>query len=412
MKTFITSLFLVLAVTSHAQVDESEFVSDTESFDLILTQSTTALGYFGGASIPSVPTLVTNLLNLGDPNLNRLLQPYHNEILAENDDYAVVIIYRKMSQEGILDTDASKTVIYHRSSSFNGGAISKYLLETSHVAFLFVDLEDLYYEDNESVEKLSNTKISMTYGVSLFRQSAKDLWTVLGAMGKATLPGKVYNVRMTWAEIDRKKIKAPCTVILKNKSFATDLEFKIHERNIATFQLGLVNTQLSVQDFKITGGTVIVSPDTAQQKAWKSNFFAAVEMHLPRDVDNFRPMWKELFYVDPDQRAVNSGRAMLGWLYRNTLNRVGVYGGLKLAKDPLSSLYAGFNYAVTKDLYINLGWSWNNEVVPQVTDVGSITSLDDIKEFLDRDYSKPTFSIGLSFSPSSVITMLGLKEKE
>jgi hypothetical protein len=303
-----------------------------------------------------------------------------------------------------------KTVVYHSTNKWNGGKLSDYLLETSHVMVLFLDLTDTYYEDPAVTppSKLARTTITITRNTSFFRQSLKDLAALSGSLGGGKSPTK-HLVRASWVVLEPKKLKAPCSISLANEGFSSDLKFEVHERNVASVQVGVVNSKFSVQDFKISGGNLVVSPDTAKQKEWKSNLFAALELHLPRDVDNFKPIWRELFYVNPDQ---TKGKKFFGWLYRISLNRVGVYGGLKLSKDPLSNLYSGFNYAISKDLCVNFGWTWNNEITPQITNIGSITSISDAKEFAQRKYSKPTFAIGLSFSPSSVITMFGAKDKE
>ncbi len=97
------------------------------------------------------------------------------------------------------------------------------------------------------------------------------------------------------------------------------------------------------------------------------------------------------------------------YLYDITLDRIGIYGGLAITSDPLSTLHAGFNYAISKDIFFNLGWTWTNEITPQITKIGNITSLADAEQYAQRKYSKPQFALGLSFSPSSVIKMLGIK---
>ena len=132
-------------------------------------------------------------------------------------------------------------------------------------------------------------------------------------------------------------------------------------------------------------------------------------MHAPRDIDNFRPIWKVLFQKNPNKHARNAGL----WLYNSTLGRMGLYGGLKISKDPLSDVHAGFNYALTKEVSVNLGWTWTNELQPQITEIGNITSLKDALKYAKRKYGTGQFSWGLSFAPSSVIQMLGLgKSKE
>lgn len=151
---------------------------------------------------------------------------------------------------------------------------------------------------------------------------------------------------------------------------------------------------------------MVVKPDDEQKKDWKSNAYALFEFHYPRDIDNFRPFWKSLFSNGDD-----SPRKFGGGLKENFVDRMGVYGGLKVGEDPLSNLYSGVNYGITRELGVNFGWVWANTYDTQITNIGNITSLPDALKYAKRSYGKPTFSIGISFAPAVFASMLGIKTK-
>jgi hypothetical protein len=326
----------------------------------------------------------------------------------------VIIVYRSMKiaetedETTKIDFPSLKTLIYHKKR--NSTEISNYLLATKKVYFIFIDLDDDFYtlaEDHSSEDKkLSNTIIQINYKTSFLKQSlqgVKSIWQ--NTMGGAAQP---YRPRMkfTLIEVDPKRIKDPCDIVGVNKTISEDLlTFTVHEKNFASIQVGLENTKYALNNFSISGGNLVVKPNDTQKENWKSSLYSVIELHIPRDIDNFQPLWKDIFSKGRDR---NAGQ----YLYDALIARIGIYGGVKVSKDPLSNLYSGFNFAITKELYINFGWTWINEITPQVTEIGNITSLNDAKEYAKRQYSSGKFSWGLSFAPSAVISMLGIKAKD
>jgi hypothetical protein len=348
----------------------------------------------------------------------------NNNIFSEiekNENISVIFLYRDMTltdaaggdQSIKIDFESLNSIYFHKNKVTNKW--SNYLLDTKKVYVFYLDLEDKWYDVKEKQnkdKKLSNCNIEIKLKSSFFKQSFKDLVTLskeVGALsGSDAKISEKFKCKLTMIELSPKKIKAPCDIVIKNKSFKEDFKVEIHEKNYASFQVGLANNKFRVNNFSIAGNNLTVKPDATQKEEWKSNLNALIELHPGRDIDNFRPIWKTILKKDEDLDKRKAGR----WFSDNIFNRIGIYGGVKISKDPLASLHAGFNFAITKELYINLGWSWNNEVVPQVTEVGNITSLSDALKYAKRSYSSPEFSWGLSFSPSSVISMLGLKDKK
>ena len=314
-----------------------------------------------------------------------------------------------------IDFSSLNTVIYNKDIS---GKLSNYLYATKNVLIVYVDASSEYYSQpdntNNQPNQLVNSIVQINYKTSFFSQSFKDLTTLISSVGVLSSQNvQSPKLTLTFVLIDPKRIKDPCDIVIQNKTFAKDLTFSVHERNFASFQTGLVNNKYTLNNFSISNVNLNVTPDTTN---WQSHIYALLEFHpWGRDIDNFLPLWKSLFSKSPDI-IKNSGKSeslhnVWNWLMYNTAYRIGVYGGLQISKDPLSNLYAGFNYAVTKELSVNFGWVWANEVVPQVTEIGNITSVSDALQYAKRSYSKGKFSWGLSFAPSELISLLGIKSK-
>ncbi|MGY3211535.1 hypothetical protein [Mucilaginibacter sp. HD30] len=329
----------------------------------------------------------------------------------------VIFVYRRMvattNAAGITtfapDPDQTNTItnsiVFH---NVTANSISNYLYETKKLYVVLVDMPDSFYAagsaaDNE--KKLSGTSVKINYKKSYFSQSFSDLLTAVRAMGVMGAANEI-NLGITLVKVDPNKVRTPCDLVLSNPSFKNDLTFNIHESNVASFQIGVANSQLNVKNISISDNNLVVKPSSDQATSWKSDAYALLEIHLPRDVDNFRPLWSSVAHKDGERESRN----VWHWLGDNLFERTGLYGGIKIAKDPLSNIYAGFNYAVTKDFAFNFGWVWVNDYATQVTDVGSIGSVNDALKYAKRSYSGGKFSVGISFSPSSFITSLGLNK--
>lgn len=330
--------------------------------------------------------------------------------IDNGDNAAIILVYRKFlvatgagGGATTYNPDLANTItkVYHKKNK--GADLGSYLLATKKVYFVFIDIGNSYYETNKdkSDSKLSASVIKINYKKSYSRQSLDAGAKVWGLMGGAN----GTDLNLTLVEMEPGRIKDPCDILVTNKSFKADLTFTVHEKNVTSFQVGLVNNKYTVSDVSITGGNLVVKPSTDQSKTWKSNAYALFEIHLPRDIDNSRPLWTTLFHKSDDDKKRTAG----GWFIDNFASRIGIYGGVKMSKDPLAGLFAGFNYALTKELAINLGWAWTNEYQNQVTAVGDISSLDDALKYAKRKYSSGKFSVGLSFSPTVVLDTWGLK---
>lgn len=424
----ISTMYLFLTQISYAQKGQNEFELSRVEGSLDATSSVNLNNVLKGDDagiIAQIQTILTshsltpvkgsaaNLTNISD-GINSTI----TDITAYGagpkggSNAAVIIVYRDMSitngagATADIDFSSLKTLIYHKKR--NQASINNYLLATKKIYFIFIDLDDAFYQNKAGVnndKKLENTQIKIQYKTSFFKQSFQDAKTVWqGVMGGGEVPGAA-SMKFTLVEVDPNRVKEPCDIIASNKTIKEDLlTFPIHERNFASFQIGVENTNYALSNFSIANDSLSVKPDSTQKKNWKSSLYAVIELHIPRDIDNFQPLWKDIF-------SKGKKRNVGQYLYDGLISRIGIYGGVKVSKDPLSNLYAGFNFAITKELSANFGWTWSNQVIPQVTEIGNITSLDDALKYAKRKYSAGKFSWGLSFAPSAVIDMLGLKAK-
>lgn len=440
---FVTAALVVLGIQCMSQIKENEFVKTQVSFNynkpddilnVLKTSNKNAILSFLNTTIKKE----NNKNNeLGD--VSRYLTDNGGLLdrIANGDNAAAIVIYRDMDTATVnspisgpvfmytADFESLNSIVYHKQNILKANDRKKrtdtvwsdYLLDTRDIILIYIDYDDHYYrQDNSEHKQLSNSEIKIVYHTSFFKKSFNDLKSVVtGSMSGANGP-EVPSVKITIVQLNKRAIKDPCDIVIQNKSFKKNLEFEVHERNFASFQVGVINNKYRANNFAISNGNLVVKPDDQQKEEWKSNMFAIIEFHpigyggaFGRDIDNFNPIWKDFFTVKRDVRE--KARAWK-WFKDVTISRIGIYGGLKISKDPLSSLHAGFNYAITKDLYINFGWVWNNEITPQVVAIGDITSLDDAKQYAKRKYSSGKFSWGLSFAPSSIIDMLGIKGKE
>lgn len=330
--------------------------------------------------------------------------------VTNGDNTAIIVVYRSFSvvtganPSFNPDFSSLNVKVFHKKSK-TATDYSNYLLATKTVYFVLIDISNDYFQANKDKvdQQLSASTIKVNYRTSYFKQSFQAIQGVWKAMGGNTSS----QLGLTLIKVTPSRIKDPCDIVLSNKSFKSDQTFTIHENNVASFQVGVSNSKLAINNISIAGGNLVVKPDANQSTSWKSDAYAIVELHIPRDIDNFRPLWKSLFSKRPDDKTFDFGN----WLCDNTISRIGIYGGVKIAKDPISNLYAGFNYAVTKDIGFNFGWAWVNDYATQVTDVGAISSVSDALKYAKREYSKGKFSIGISFSPSAFSTAVGLKSK-
>jgi hypothetical protein len=174
----------------------------------------------------------------------------------------------------------------------------------------------------------------------------------------------------------------------KPKEAENKFIFNLTERNYLLFKVGVIGFNNSRNLFKIDNGSITVSPDNSKPDELKGNLVAFLELHMGRDQSDYNP-------------------TLFNWKVNN-IERFGLIGGINISKDLLGAFYLGLNIDLTKEFSLVGGAMWNNTYENQTQSIGSITSLDDAKDFLQRKYIVKGF-FGISFAPSAFFTTLGIK---
>lgn len=369
INNFLIGLKYKNTFTKSDYKSHAEYLSDPAKRKFFLKDSSTINSVLEN---PDIKKLMIELLDAEKVRLQNANNYFESFIKSDKPSF-------------IENKNIIKTVLHKKGEKY-----SDYLLETKQIMIVILG----------GAGDLQKGEVSIKNNKSFFAQSFDDLKAFVSLNksvgGDTALPCKIII-------LESSKIKPPSEIFIKDSSIKEDISFTIHERNTASFQVGVVNNKFQFNNFSISNGNLVIKPDSSQKANWKSNLYALLELHIPRDIDNFRPIYKTLFKAD-------SNRTFGQWVYDVTLSRIGIYGGFKLSDDPLSKIHAGFNYAISKELYVNFGWTWTNDVVPQVTKIGDIISLGDALKYAKRKYSKGEFSWGLSFAPSVLIETLGLKK--
>lgn len=424
LKSYLLALAVCLSsLTLFAQQGKSEFEAKRLDAELAYSDADALLKDLKKDDASAYATLKkiidpaqsVNALTSASTDLKAFREEITSAFTAidNKENVAVILVYKGLTENSSgkfkIDQSSITSKVFHGISD-DKKSFSNYLLSTKKIYFVLVDKTDKFYTDQDAAnldKRLSEAVVKIAYRKSYLRQSFDDLVAVAGTMGGTAAGASNETLKVTLIEVKASRVKDPCDVVLSNEFFKEKPTFTIHEKNIASFQIGVANSKVAANNLSISEGNLVITPNDAQKTEWKSNAYALLEIHLPRDIDNFRPLWSSLTSKRPSDKEFDFGH----YLWDATIARIGVYGGLKIDKDPLSNLYAGFNYAVTKELAVNFGWTWANEYVPQVKEIGDITSVGDALKYADRKYSGAKFSIGISFSPSAFATTLGIKSK-
>jgi hypothetical protein len=268
---------------------------------------------------------------------------------------------------------------------------SDYLLNTKDILLVFVGGET----------NLQNSKVKIVKKKSFFTTSMADMIALIKALNPVADAAKLP---VSFVLLNPKKLASPCTIKISHEEQKDSLEVEIHEKNFFAFHAGVSGQQLNKNQIKLQNQQLIVALDSTQKKDWASNLAVFLTFYPfgGRDIDRF----------DPIHKINLRGKKTQHILYKLTLERIGVFGGVKMSKDPIQNIYFGGSYAFSKALNFNIGWVWANTLTPSVTNVGSINSFADAVKYADRKYERQLF-IGVSFAPSSVTEILGLnKDKD
>lgn len=328
------------------------------------------------------------------PLLNRIddtdLQSKVNEYkdLVDHKQGTILLLGHPLDSDGEEDASTLRSIVVTKNSSAT--PYTDYILGKKKTLLVYIgDPSELQYL-NLKLEQQS----------SLLATQAKDFFKFFGIIqkGEAKISEAAKtdkNITISLIEISDEGIRAPYTLTVSYPQ-NEDFVLKFHEKVRFSLQVGVAGNQISKNNIKMENGDLIVQPDSAQKHEWKSNLIVMLVFHPFRpDYDRLGPIWKQ------KPRDLSDIQYFF-------LQRLGVYGGLKVSKDPIQSIYTGLNFAIAKEFYISAGYTWQNQIIPQVKNTGSITDLDAAKEYANRDY-KGSLYWSISMSPSAMLKTLGGK---
>src|ERR1041384_225274 len=127
MKNLLIILFVFCVGSALAQVDDNEFILSSEFVDLAAKESDDVVAAIGVASSSRVNPQsfvrsISSALSTSSA-LRTAISSYDTEISKPNEDYALIVVYRKMDRLEIKDK-TPKTVVYHSTNKWNGGKLS------------------------------------------------------------------------------------------------------------------------------------------------------------------------------------------------------------------------------------------------------------------------------------------------
>lgn len=270
------------------------------------------------------------------------------------------------------EDDIVKTVIHKEGTKF-----SDYMLGTKKILLVFIGGEkDL----QKAVVKIKNNPKALAV-------SFDGLKALIGSALKA---GEVSKLPCRVVLLNEGTIDPPSDITV-DVSKDNQLKFTIHEKAWAQFKAGVAWNRLDKKYFKIQGNQLNVTLDSAGKATWKTNLIAIFDFYpWGRDIDRLDVLWK--------------GGIPL-------VQRIGIYGGLQISKDPLQGYYYGLSFAPAKNMTVNFGGATVLDEGQQTVNIGSFTSLNDAKQLLGRRYVTKFF-LGISFSPSDVKNIIFGESKD
>jgi len=192
-----------------------------------------------------------------------------------------------------------------------------------------------------------------------------------------------------FVEINPKAIRPPCTVSITFNDQTDnheDFGFDVIERNVAQFKIGLAATVIRKLKYSFEDNYFIAKDDEDDPDQVKENLFFMLDLHLPRNIDEFHP-----HFYDP---------------WKNFTQRLGLFLGLKLSSDPFKAIFIGVSFALSKDINLVGGIFFHEEIRPSTVEV-KWYDWDYAMKLLNREYGAKVFW-GLSFSPSLIPRLLGI----
>lgn len=192
-----------------------------------------------------------------------------------------------------------------------------------------------------------------------------------------------------FVELNPQSVHPPCTISIRANQDRNNREvfdFDVIEKNVLQFKIGLAASVLQKLKYTFEDNNFKVEIDEDDRARIRKNLFLMLEIHLPRDMDEFRPC-----FFKP---------------WKNFRKRWGLFLGLKLSSDPFKVIFTGVSFALSKDINLVCGISFYEEVQPSSVEINWY-DLDYAMKLFDRKY-KTKLSWGFSFSPTLIPRLLGI----
>jgi hypothetical protein len=245
--------------------------------------------------------------------------------------------------------------------------------------------------------KIKNQKSSFEGELS----NVGDLAVILfEKMGEKSENSYLINesVKVRLVELNSKKINTPSQLRyiykLKSEEKNDTLSFELLEKINLNLKLGVTSALIDRQIFKIDNKQLIVSPDSTTKDEWKQHLMINFVIRPFYHTKEYKP---KLFKYDEEN---SFGK------------RLGIVAGFNFSLTPLDNLYTGISYDLSEYFTLAIGATWNNSLVSDTIDIGDIASVKDALSLGRKNYSGAKFFWGITFSPSTIGKILGIKEDE
>lgn len=375
MKNKILALCLLLAnavISQEEQSIRSEEVIEISQSDAASFQLTNNKTFLNASK-------AYDLLVKLQPKFKAETQAKIKEYSDDLNKSAIILVRHTMTKDGENKKEMMSVILHKENDKW-----SKYLLKTKKIIVIFIGGSETLQDANVEIEKQKSS----------FYNSFQDLMTLTDQV--LSLAGEPIPVR--FIELDEKKIISPCKVQISHPGVSNSLSIDIHEKSHFALQAGIGASNIDRKTLSIDKQQLVVTLDTNQKKEWSSKLVGLLVWYpFGQDVDRLEPIWKRT----KEHK----------FLYDAIGQRIGLFTGLQISKDPISGLYGGFNFAISKDFYLNCGVNYVSQLAPAITNIGNITNLDEAKTYGKREYRGQLF-IGVSFSPSEMLKIIKPAEKK
>ncbi|SNS93152.1 hypothetical protein SAMN05421640_1673 [Ekhidna lutea] len=243
--------------------------------------------------------------------------------------------------------------------------------------------------------KIDNKKSSFSQELDDVGDLALKLFK-MGRKDQTFLLDEKVNVRLV--ELAHNKINPPSEINYIYKLADSDnndtIKIDIKEKIRANLKLGITSAQVERSLFKIDNKQLIISPDSVQTEEIKQHLALNFVFRPFYHTDEYKPKFFKYDYEN------------------NVLKRLGIIGGFNFSLTPFDNLYLGVSYDLSEYFTFVTGYTWNNILDSDTIDIGDISSVKDALSLARKDYGDRQLFFGLSFSPSTITKILGIKEDD